>query len=100
MEEFQKWTIKNNIEVKKAIDLLVGSKRLEIEIIFYFNRISLYCKDGRIKKMDLTNRLKAFMDLLSKALKIDDSQFFKLICKKSDTYALPYVDVKIFPLLD
>lgn len=93
MREFEIWELEHHLHLLEVRKALESTKELGIEIEFKFSRKSLYCLDGRIKRMDLTNRLKAFMDCLSKAIGVDDSYFFEVTCKKIITEAQPSVSV-------
>lgn len=93
MREFEVWELEHHLHLLEVRKALESTKELGIEIEFKFSRKSLYCLDGRIKRMDLTNRLKAFMDCLSKAIGVDDSYFFNVQCQKTETEALPSVSV-------
>lgn len=81
-EAFYFWSLKNQKAIIAAIIALDGTKELSLRISFRFLRERLYTKKNAIKKMDVTNRLKAFIDLLSLHLKIDDSRFFNVYCEK------------------
>lgn len=47
----------------------------EIETLFVFHKSRLYTKDGRIKKLDTSNRIKPCHDAISMVLGLDDSRF-------------------------
>jgi Holliday junction resolvase RusA-like endonuclease len=55
---------------------------LEVRVMFFFRYNRIFCKDGKPKKMDVSNRLKALHDQLSHILEIDDSWFFKIYAEK------------------
>lgn len=57
---------------------------LHIHTEFFFEKSRIFTKDGRIKKIDLSNRLKAIHDLVSTLLRIDDSIFFNLSATKKE----------------
>jgi len=48
----------------------------EIDRLFFFNAKRIICKDGRPKRLDVTNRIKHFDDALSKLLGIDDKFYW------------------------
>lgn len=92
--EFATWCLIHRPALHKVVKALQGEMSLVIKLNFQFLHGRLFCKDGRIKKLDVSNRLKCFLDLLSKALLFDDSRFFEINCKK--TVALREgVDIKI-----
>lgn len=80
--QFECWTLKNRERLKQAQSQLTPHLHLSLQLDFYFISQSLYTQKGTIKRMDVTNRLKILIDLLSKALQIDDSQFFRVECSK------------------
>jgi hypothetical protein len=49
---------------------------LEVNRLFFFNYGQVITKDGRPKKHDVSNRIKAFDDNLSKIIGIDDRFFW------------------------
>lgn len=81
-KEFEIWRLRNRFSLQKAITALNGSYPLKIELLFKFNYARLYTKRKTIKRLDVSNRLKCFLDLLSKALQFDDSRFFEIKCEK------------------
>ena len=62
---------------KQWIDSLEFSGLYEIDRLFCFHYKSIYCKDGRPKKMDVSNRIKAFDDELCKMIGLDDHLFWR-----------------------
>lgn len=75
--------------------------KLEVNALFLFHRKSLFTVDGRVKKMDVSNRLKALHDSLAKLIGVDDSTFFRVSAEKSeiDAEKPESVIVKIKPFL-
>jgi Holliday junction resolvase RusA-like endonuclease len=55
---------------------------LRIESIFYFRKDRLFTKKDAIKKLDVSNRLKALHDCLCDQIDIDDSLFFEIEAAK------------------
>lgn len=55
---------------------------LGIHFTFFFPLNRLFTLDGRIKKLDASNRVKAAQDALASMLEIDDSKFFEVSAKK------------------
>ncbi len=57
-------------------------KPLSIHCDFFFPYEKIYTLDGRFKRMDVSNRLKAVHDELCEALGIDDCQFLEISARK------------------
>lgn len=93
-QEFNVWALQNKLLLKASSLFFQEAIPLRIEMKFKFFYNKIYCKDGRIKKMDASNRLKCFLDLLSKSLGFDDSRFFEVSCQKCIA-AEEGVDIKI-----
>ena len=74
----------NLFKMNKSIvkSWISDSYALECRIMFFFKKERVFCKDGRPKKMDVSNRLKALHDQLATLLEIDDSWFFKIYAEK------------------
>lgn len=73
----------NYLHSKTLIDEWVGAnKLLEIYCVFYFKREKLFSKKNEPKKLDVSNRLKASHDSLSKMFGIDDKLFFRVFAEK------------------
>jgi Holliday junction resolvase RusA-like endonuclease len=72
---------------------------LSIECFFFFKRERLYTKKEAIKKLDVSNRIKALHDCLCRRLGIDDSLFFEVYAVKMPNLAndKEFVDVHISP---
>lgn len=60
----------------------VKSPRLWVNCDFYFLQSQLYTKDERLKRLDVSNRLKALHDCMAEALGIDDSLFMEIKATK------------------
>lgn len=81
------WAIKNKNIIESAKYLLNGEWKdriLRLDAYFIFKRERLYCKNGKPKKNDVGNYLKAFEDCLYKELGIDDSFNFGIYLEKSE----------------
>lgn len=74
---------------------------LEIRAQFYFKHNRIFTKDSRVKKMDVSNRIKALHDSLSAILGVDDSFFFQIFAEKicCDPDLEEMVIVEILPLI-
>lgn len=62
---------------RKLQNLLTYNSSLKIERFYYFLYERIYTKDGRPKKMDVSNRIKALDDGISTMIGVDDSWFFQ-----------------------
>lgn len=87
---------------KQILDWIAEGKKLQVDALFFFHKKSLFTLDGRVKKMDVSNRLKALHDALSTLMGVDDSLFFRVVAEKiqGDEEKAESVTVKIKPLLD
>ena len=86
---FKAWTMNNRETLKVAReDIIRWNKPLSISMVVAFNRERLVTKDGRLKRLDVSNRTKAVHDLLAAALGIDDCLFVSCPIQKvvADTY--------------
>lgn len=81
--------------INKVQSYVEQNYTLKLSLTFYFNRKQVFCKDGSLKKNDVTNRIKAIEDCLCDALGIDDKQFFFVSCAKMYTDGEAYVDVEV-----
>jgi Holliday junction resolvase RusA-like endonuclease len=74
------WLLKHAQVVRKTIQDLqsdsLRGKKIQIKFLFLFPPAKLLCKDGRTKRLDVTNRIKAVEDQVSKILGIDDKHFW------------------------
>ena len=78
-ESVRFWLYKNNpsIQTLRVIlgDIPKGTV-LRVDQTFYFQRKSIITKDGRPKKNDTSNRLKALHDAIAELIGIDDCYFW------------------------
>jgi Holliday junction resolvase RusA-like endonuclease len=77
-------------------------KQFQIHCLFTFKRERLFTKQNTVKKLDVSNRLKALHDEVSRIIGIDDSQFFEISATKRPLEpfegAEECVKVTLFPL--
>lgn len=86
---FKAWLLSNKDAIKSARESIVEWKKpLSISMVVAFKRERLVTRDGRLKRLDVTNRIKAIHDLMSDALGIDDSLFISCPTEKvvADNY--------------
>lgn len=77
------WAIKNNAALKEAREIIVKwNSPLEVSMFVALDKSRIFCKDGRLKKLDVTNRSKSLHDLLSDHIGIDDSYFISTPMEK------------------
>jgi len=57
-------------------------KMVKVDVYYVLKYERIFTKDGRPKRLDASNRNKAFQDELSKFLNIDDCTIFNLACEK------------------
>ena len=79
------WALKNKDILQTAKYLLDGEwkgKTLKLDAFFIFKKDRIFCKNGKPKKLDVGNYLKAFEDCLHKELAIDDSYNFSVCLEK------------------
>jgi len=78
----QMWSYSRTLQLNLARHQIKEDYRLWIDFKLLMPYAKLYSKRGTIKRWDVTNRIKAMLDLFSKCLGIDDSQFFKCTIEK------------------
>lgn len=80
---------------------LAKRNMLSLDVMFYFKKSRLISKEGKTKRLDTTNRLKAICDSVSQALVFDDCNFWQIKCSKNifdDNKE--WCDVRIRPFTD
>lgn len=81
--EFHSWAIRNKSMVDKAIVTLEKwHSPLEARAYVIFEKSRLITKDFCMKKLDISNRMKALHDLLCDVLLIDDCHFVTNVNEK------------------
>ena len=100
-KEFPYWAMKYRPLINSAQvllkDWLEAGKVLRIEMTVTFEWEKIFTKKDAPKKIDGSNRMKAFHDCLSDVLGIDDSYFFEIALTKKGG-SKPKVDCKITPI--
>lgn len=73
---------------------------LSVEFDFFFRKQRVLCKDGRSKRLDVANRLKAISDSIAEGFQFDDCEFWNISCSKNHfgTDQEEWCNVKITPL--
>ena len=73
--------IEHNNQLKIAREIFSGLP-LSIHVDFFFEKSRLISKKGHLKRLDVSNRLKAIHDALASALLIDDCFFVRISAEK------------------
>lgn len=95
--EFERVAREREIAFSKAAKLIAEWGALEVHCVFYFPFEKLFTKKSTVKRLDVSNRIKAIHDCLSDAIKRDDADFFLISAEKRVTEEEAYVDVTISP---
>lgn len=102
-KQFETWRVSRELalqgltrEIKKSMR---GSRAcLELSLWFCFPESSLVSKEGSIKALDVSNRIKMFEDQLSESIGIDD-KYFQIGCVRKHFFkegsAEPFVIARI-----
>lgn len=75
---FQAWKLQNEYQLGVIRNHLTNEfakadeKKMMFERIFYFKKEDIYFKNGKIRRLDITNRIKYLDDFICKALEVDD----------------------------
>lgn len=82
--EMMRWGLTRIKELRKirALIELSENKKLRLELIFFFPQEKLYTKSGNVKKLDVSNRIKAIEDAFFKLIDIDDRFVFQVVAEK------------------
>lgn len=82
-------------ELQQLIEIKHYPIRLQLELTFHINRTKILCKDGRTKRYDTSNRVKAVEDAIFGILDIDDKHVFRVIAEKTPIDGDSYVTAKV-----
>lgn len=80
--QFEIWALQN---AKQFQDKPTKQEPLYFKVIFCFTREQLYFKNGKLKKVDLDNRLKHIIDKICQLLEIDDKQIWWISASKRES---------------
>lgn len=102
-DKFEAWRKENLVLVEKARqfilnECLMKGKMVRADWYFCFPSTKLWTQDGRPKKLDTKNRIKAIQDAMADAVRVDDSHFWCGYDEKQETEkdARVYVVLKPF----
>jgi Holliday junction resolvase RusA-like endonuclease len=88
------WELSNRAAIQSIKEELRAP--LNVHMDLYFERSKILCKNGRTKKMDGPNRIKALHDAISRIIGIDDSEFWQWSGEKHiSPNSLNYVTIRI-----
>lgn len=84
------WSHFNKLkEFKKSYN----GQTLRVDTYFVFTKSRFFIKNGNIRKLDYTNRIKAAHDCFSEIIGVDDSMFTEsYICKKFTNRSNDYIE--------
>lgn len=90
--EFNAWAILYRRDLTSCRELLKKRKigNIHLYLDFYFETDQLYTKKRKLKKLDVSNRLKVVEDLLCEYLGIDDSEIMLIQGRKIETSGSPH----------
>lgn len=80
---FDAWALENATAVIFGREF-VKDKKLSVHADVYWPREKLYTKAGTVRKIDVSNRIKALHDALSNLLMVDDSHFWTISASKKE----------------
>jgi len=84
-----RWGIANKKDLPTIRDVSTSwvnsGLRLRVDLCFHFPRSSLYTKKNEVKKMDVNNRIKSMVDVVSEMIAVDDRHFFSHFVEKVET---------------
>lgn len=98
----QEWFKEHFLVIGKArqvcADWQLKGYQIGLEAHFFFPHSRVWTQDGRLKRFDVSNRLKALEDQISEMISVDDSAFFFSGCAKWETQKPePWAHVILFP---
>lgn len=92
LREFERdalnWALAGGPGLHRARDLAKQARNgknlvLDVHAKFYFKRERILCKNGKPKRLDTSNRIKALHDALATILEVDDCFFWSLSADKA-----------------
>lgn len=99
--DFKRWADPHSIALAAGAQKIRGwldaGNFLQLEIKIYFTADKVFTKDGKVKRNDASNRLKAAEDALFERLYCDDSKVFRACIEKRITTGQPQCIIKLRP---
>jgi Holliday junction resolvase RusA-like endonuclease len=92
----QLWILGNQETVSKVRDFLkdLGLFVLDVSAVFHMEQKKIVCANGKPKRNDTSNRLKALHDVLSEViLGVDDSYFWSCSADKVPVAGVGHVEI-------
>lgn len=96
-QQVHTWYLENLSEAKEAALYLKGKGPLALHLVWFAPKVRFYTKDGSIRRLDASNRIKACEDAISEILGINDCIFFKTGIEKKVDDRKESVDILITP---
>jgi len=83
----QEWALKNQFIAqtarKRCQEIVNSGNFLFVEAHFFFKKEKVFTKVGGVKKMDVSNRIKAMHDCVSEIIGVDDCYFWSVSAQKN-----------------
>jgi Holliday junction resolvase RusA-like endonuclease len=90
------WKLQHVEDIAQAEIVTRGEGWIEVDVVFAFPPAKILTKDGRPKRHDVDNRLKALNDAVSEIVGFNDCRIVKQTIEKRQTASpTAYVDVTI-----
>lgn len=97
VELTKKWSW-SHFQKIQAFKAKYENQTLRVDTYFVFNRNRFFTKNGKIRKLDFSNRIKAAHDCFSDILGVDDSMFLEgYFCKKITNDSRDYIEFHVSP---
>lgn len=101
-KDFESWRKQNLVAVELARKFILDKCLMKGGMVradwyFCFPHSKMWTLDGRAKKLDTKNRVKAIQDCLADAIRVDDSHFWCGYDEKQETEKNPRVYVVLKP---
>lgn len=94
----QQWAWKNAKSIQEAAPFVKEAKFLGVSLEFCAEAKRFLTLDGRSKKIDVDNRIKASVDAVFKLLNCDDSKVWSLTSRKLIVPKGEFLSIKIVDL--
>lgn len=81
----QDWVWSHQNQFHRIRKMIPKNELLRVGTVFCFPRSRIFTKDGRPKRLDTSNRIKAIHDEVGKLLEIDDSHIWDFFAMKMES---------------
>lgn len=86
-------------QLAPGVTLLLKARPLALSLEFFWPASKLTTKDGRPKRIDVSNRIKGIEDAICDGLDFDDSQFVRVhAVKRIDEHGMTFVNARIYDM--